>query len=178
VSSFGHGSYASSLGHKRRRWAISVVVGPYASSLGRMHHHCAARVVIGPYGASLGRTCRRLHRVGNRSSTRGCPTWDVVRGLPHRRRGRFVHLSYGVELKGISGEVMEGRRAKTSHDKCRGSFRDAPAGPPISWVPPGSCFPLSIPRSRSKPSPHPSEEGRGTWWGGVRGLKDGGWGAR
>src|SRR5437016_3407609 len=75
---------------------------------------------------------------------------------------RIVHLWYGVELQGVSGEAVK-----------KDSFRDTPAGPPSSWVPPGSSSPQCIPWSSSKTSPHPSEEGRGTCCAGVRGPKDG-----
>ena len=128
-----------------------VVVGPYMLWLCRMHCCWAVRVVVGVYVLLLGctRCCcwaahfRRSHGVGKRSSRWGCPTrrWSPLlycRGSPGRRgyAGRFVHLQYGVALKDINGEKMKEGRAKTSHDICRGSLRDAPAGPPTSWVPP------------------------------------------
>src|SRR6266567_4508154 len=39
-------------------------------------------------------------------------------------------------------------------------------GLPHPGSPLGSCFPLSFPWSSLKTSPHPLEEGRGTWWAG------------
>ncbi len=155
--------YVSSLGCKHRPGAVRLVLAQYLSSLGRTHGPRSMRVALAPYESSLCRTYRpwavrivlgctrrcwaarfRLsHGVGKRSSRWGCPTrrWSPLlycRGSPGRRgyAGRFVHLRYGVALKDINGEKMKEGRAKTSHDICRGSLRDAPAGPPTSWVPP------------------------------------------
>jgi len=77
------------------------------------------RVVDGPYVSSIGPT-RGFWAVG-----------IVDRGYARRIYGRV----------GSGGDKWEEGVGKTNHDFHRGSFRNAPVGPPISWVPPGISLP-------------------------------------
>ncbi len=132
-------------------WAVRIVLVSYVSSLGRTYRPglyapllgCTRRywavhiVVVGLYAFAVRTASVNVHQGGAAQRGVGHPSCiAVVRRVVVVTRGRFVHLRYGVALKEISGEKMKEGRAKTSHDKCRGSFRDAPAGPPTSWVPP------------------------------------------
>jgi len=58
----------------------------------------------------------------------------------------------------IRSALMEGRRRETSHNFVVARFRDAPHGPPNSWVPPG--IPPSYNTSRQNKTAHiPLERG-------------------
>jgi len=75
----------------------------------------------------------------------------------------------GGGLLPVSDGLVGVKKPKTRHDESRVSFRDAPFGPPTSWVPPG--FILLYPFvEQCQTSPHPSEEGRGTVWLDVHDL--------
>src|SRR6266567_3358521 len=89
---------------------------------------------------------------------------------------RFVHLWYGVGLKGISGSQRrrEGRKQATTNVVAR--FRDGPAGPPTSWVPPWFLLPTVHPAVEIENQPTSLEEGRGTWWAGGSWLEGWWWG--
>ena len=68
--------------------------------------------------------------------------------------------------------MREGQKRATTKVVARSC--DAPAGPPISWVPPlvppsPSCFP---PSSMTQMGPHPSAEGRGTGGLQLRGWSE------
>jgi len=59
---------------------------------------------------------------------------------------------------------------KTNHDFHRGSFRNAPVGPPISWVPPGiSLLSKSPPKSLRRAVLHCLRRER-AWMGWSRGA--------
>jgi hypothetical protein len=75
----------------------------------------------------------------------------------------------GVRLETSVGGNWEEGVGKTNHDFHRGSFRNAPVGPPISWVPPGISLPPKSPpeffRRAILRRPHPSGKGRcGCGW--------------
>ena len=57
--------------------------------------------------------------------------------------GGYARRVYG--RVGSVGDKWEEGVGNTNHDFHRGSFRNAPVGPPISWVPPGISLPPKSP---------------------------------
>jgi hypothetical protein len=97
-------------------------------------------------------------------------------GIRWQSTGEKYGFATSALGKAISRGKWEQGRAKTSHDECRGSFCDAAAGPPTSWVPLVPASHCASCGHARKPAHIPQKRG-GAWWAGVRGLKDGG-GAR
>src|SRR6266567_96113 len=142
------GPYVSPWGHTHGPRAMRVALVPYESSLcctycpwavriilGCMRHCWGVRAVVGLHTFAICTASVNDHQGGAAQCGIGHPSciavvcWVVVVTW-----GWFVHLQYGVALKDINGEKMKEGRAKTSHDICRGSISDEPAGTHTAWV--------------------------------------------
>jgi len=180
--------YTSWLGLPGRRSALRLVFGLYASSLGSVllvglvvgaHREvvrqsvwlfdrpcgCSAvRMVVGFAMWSCGPPCRRcasravVEPRGRRWAVRVLVAPFASLGDPRRVPGMPRRVGVGRSGRQWGGGKKEGRKRATT--KVMARFRDAPAGPPISWVPPCVSPPYPL-VEQDCTGPHPSGEGRG-----------------
>jgi len=185
ASSFGppqpYMPYTSWLGCLHRDWAFLVVVWPSVLSLGPVllvglvvglsawlfDHPCgclAVRMVVGFAMWSCGPPCRRcasravVEPRGRRWAVRVLVAPFASLGDPRRVPGMPRHVGVKRSGRQWGGGKKEGRKRATT--KVMARFRDAPAGPPISWVPPCVSPPYPL-VEQDCTGPHPSGEGRG-----------------
>src|SRR6266567_3637093 len=121
-----------------------MVVGFAMWSCGPPCRRCVSRAVVEPRG--------------RRWAVRVLVAPFASLGDPRRVPGMPRRVGVGRSGRQWGGGKKEGRKRATT--KVMARFRDAPAGPPISWVPPCVSPPYPL-VERDCTGPHPSGEGRG-----------------
>ena len=136
---------------------VHVVVRPFAWSLGSPCGHAALRVVVVRLAQSLS-TDIVVEPRRRRYAVRVLVAPFASLGDPRRVPGIPRCVGVGRSGRQWGGGKKEGRKRATT--KVMARFRDAPAGPPISWVPPCVSPPYPL-VEQDCTGPHPSGEGRG-----------------